>query len=96
LDFDSYWTGEAFREVDRLATDDHRQLAYYRTVGYFTDTPEPFADLGEIVTGRQAGRESPTERSMSINLGLAIEDVASARIIYQRALQSGVGTELPL
>ncbi|MFH1763515.1 MAG: ornithine cyclodeaminase family protein [Gemmatimonadota bacterium] len=96
LDFDSYWTGEAFREVDRLATDDHGQLAYYRTVGYFTDTPEPFADLGEIVTGRKAGRESPTERSMSINLGLAIEDVASARIIYQRALELGVGTDLPL
>jgi ornithine cyclodeaminase/alanine dehydrogenase-like protein (mu-crystallin family) len=36
------------------------------------------------------------ERSMSLNLGLAIEDVASARIIYDRALKLGVGTELPL
>jgi len=96
LDFDSYWTGEAFREVDRLATDDHGQLSYYRTVGYFTDTPEPYADLGEIVTGQRSGREDPAERSMSLNLGLAIEDVASARIIYERALASGVGTELPL
>ncbi len=33
---------------------------------------------------------------MSLNLGLAIEDVASARIIYQGPWQSGVGTELPL
>jgi ornithine cyclodeaminase/alanine dehydrogenase len=96
LDFDSYWTGEAFREVDKLATDDHGQLSYYREVGYFADTPEPYADLGEIVTRRKAGREDPAERSVSINLGLAIEDVATARIIYERALESGVGTELPL
>ena len=96
LDFDSYWTGEAFREVDKLATDDRDQLSYYRTAGYFGDTPEPYADLGEIVTGRRAGRETSAERSMSLNLGLAIEDVASARIIYERALESGVGVRLPL
>ena len=96
LDFDSYWTGEAFREVEKLATDDQGQFTYYRDVGYFADTPEPYADLGEIVTGRAPGRESPGERSMSLNLGLAIEDVASARIIYEKALATGVGTVLPL
>ncbi len=96
LDFDSYWTGEAFREVDKLATDDAGQLSYYRGVGYFADTPHPYADLGQIVTGRARGRETPTERTMSLNLGLAIEDVATARIIFQRALAAGVGTELPL
>jgi len=96
LDFDSYWAGDSFREVDKLATDDHGQLSYYRAAGYFSDTPEPYADLGEIVTGERVGREDPTERSMSLNLGLAIEDVASARIIYERALSAGVGAELPL
>ena len=96
LDFDSYWTGEAFQEVDKFATDDQGQLSYYRTVGYFSDTPEPYADLGEIVTGAKAGRETPLERSMSLNLGLAIEDVASAQLIHERAVEVGVGTELPL
>ena len=96
LDFDSYWTGDAFREVDKLATDDGGQLSYYREVGYFADTPHPYADLGQIVTGKAPGRESTSERTMSLNLGLAIEDVATARIIFQRALAAGVGTELPL
>jgi ornithine cyclodeaminase/alanine dehydrogenase-like protein (mu-crystallin family) len=96
LDFDSYWTGEAFREVDKLATDDAGQMAYYRKVGYFRQTPEPYADLGEILTGQRVGRESDSERTMSVNLGLAIEDVASARIIYGRAVEAGVGTVLPL
>lgn len=96
LDFDSYWSGEAFEEVDRLATDDRSQFSYYRTVGYFQRTPEPYADLGEIVTGGSPGRERSAERTMSLNLGLAIEDVASARIIYERAMEAGVGTDLPL
>ena len=96
LDFDSYWSGEAFREVDKLATDDKGQLSYYRDVGYFRETPEPYADLGEIVTGKLPGRENPDERTMSLNLGLAIEDVASAVLVYRRALESGVGALLPL
>jgi ornithine cyclodeaminase/alanine dehydrogenase len=96
LDFDSYWQGEALAEVDKLATDDRKQLDYYRTVGYFAQTPEPYADLGEIVAGRSPGRESDEERTLSINLGLALEDVATARLIYQRAREAGVGVPLPL
>ena len=82
--------------MDRLATDDRAQLSYYRTVGYFKETPDPYADLGEIVTGQADGREGSAERTMSLNLGLAIEDVASARLIYRRALAVGAGVELPL
>jgi ornithine cyclodeaminase/alanine dehydrogenase-like protein (mu-crystallin family) len=96
LDFDSYWTGEALGQVDKLATDDRGQLSYYRGVGYFKSTPQPYADLGDIVTGVAPGRESPEERTLSLNLGLAIEDVATARLIYTRAMSGGVGRDLPL
>ncbi len=96
LDFDSYWTGAAMTEVDKLATDDLGQLAYYREVGYFRDTPEPYGDLGEIVTGRKPGREGPEERTLSLNLGLAVEDVATALLLYRRAEAAGVGVDLPL
>lgn len=96
LDFDSYWTGDALAQVDRLATDDAGQLEYYRSVGYFGDTPQPYADLGEIVAGMAPGRESPEERTLSMNLGLAIEDVATALLIYRKAGEEGVGVELPL
>jgi len=96
LDFDSYWQGEAMKQVDKLATDDINQLNYYRTVGYFKDTPEPYADLGEIAAGKYPGRELDDERTMSINLGLALEDVTAAVKIYTRACQEGIGIELPL
>ncbi len=96
VDFDSYWQGEALREVDKLATDDLGQMEYYRRTGYFQSTPQPYADLGEIVAGKKPGREAAGERTLSINLGLALDDMATAIVIYKLAREKGIGTELPL
>jgi ornithine cyclodeaminase/alanine dehydrogenase len=96
VDFDSYWQGAALREMDKLATDDHAQMNYYRQEGYFRETPRAYADLGEIAAGKKPGRESEKERTASINLGLALDDMATAIRIYQRAKTKGIGTELPL
>jgi ornithine cyclodeaminase/alanine dehydrogenase len=96
LDFDSYWQGGALREVDKLATDDADQMSYYRGEGYFRNTPEPYADLGEIVAGAKPGRESDEERTISINLGLALDDMATAILIYRSARERGIGRELDL
>lgn len=96
VDFDSYWKGEALKQADKLATDDIGQMEYYRTVGYFKNTPKPYADLGEIVSGRKPGREKPEERTMSINLGIAPDDMATAVMIYKKAGEMGIGSELIL
>ena len=96
VDFDSFWQGTALKQADKLATDDISQMSYYRTAGYFADTPEPYADLGEIAAGRKPGRESDSERTIAINLGLALDDMATAPLIYKLAREKGIGTELPL
>jgi ornithine cyclodeaminase/alanine dehydrogenase-like protein (mu-crystallin family) len=84
------------READKLATDDVAQMDYYRSVGYFSDTPQPYADLGEIIAGKKPGREPGDDRTMTINLGLALEDMATGIRLYRRAREMGIGTELPL
>lgn len=94
VDFDSYWSGEALSQMDRISTDDLAQFEYYRSVGYFQSTPAPYADLGEIVTGKKPARENPSERILAINLGLAMDDMAVAPEIYRRAQQMGIGTWL--
>lgn len=96
LDFDSYWTGAALAEFDKIATDDLAQFRYYQQQGYFQSTPDPYADLGEIVTGLKPGRERDDERIMAMNLGLALEDMPVAVEIYRRAQARGVGTLLDL
>jgi ornithine cyclodeaminase/alanine dehydrogenase-like protein (mu-crystallin family) len=96
VDFDSYWHPEALAQMDKISTDDQAQFRYYRSSGYFQGTPEPYADLGEIVAGRKPGRQRADERTMAINLGLALDDMAVAPEIYRRARERGIGTWLAL
>ena len=84
------------KQMDRISTDDHGQFQYYKSVGYFQHTPDPYADLGELVAGLKPGRQSPTERTMAINLGLALDDMAVAPTIYSKAKEMGLGQVLEL
>jgi ornithine cyclodeaminase/alanine dehydrogenase len=96
VDFDSYWSGAALAQMDRISTDDHAQFQYYKSVGYFQQTPDPYADLGEMAAGLKPGRQNDKERTLAINLGLAMDDMAVAPEIYRRARQKDIGTWLPL
>jgi ornithine cyclodeaminase/alanine dehydrogenase len=96
VDFDSYWSAGALGEMDKISTDDHAQFKYYRSVGYFQDTPDPYGDLGEIVIGSVPRREHVDERIIAINLGLAIDDMAVAPEIYRKAIELGIGEQLQL
>ncbi len=96
VDFDSYFTGPALEQADKLATDDIEQMRYYRSVGYFKETPEPYADLGEIAAGKKPGRGSADERTITMNLGLALDDMATAPLVYNEAVKKGIGVELLL
>jgi len=96
VDFDSYWHPEAMKQTSKFCTDDTEQLLHYQQVGYFQDIPPIHADLGELVVGKKAGRQRADERTMTANLGLAIDDMAVAPILYRRALEKGIGRKLPL
>jgi len=96
VDFDSYWHADAMRETTKFCTDDTQQLRHYQQTGYFQEIPMLYADLGELVTGQKPGRETPTERTMTTNLGLALDDMAVAPIIFRKAVEKELGTWLPL
>ena len=53
-------------------------------------------ELGELVTGKAAGRASRSDLTLFKSLGIALEDVAFAELVYQRALAAGVGRPLPI
>jgi ornithine cyclodeaminase/alanine dehydrogenase-like protein (mu-crystallin family) len=96
VDFDSYWHSDAMAESDKFCTDDIDQLRHYQQNGYFQNIPALHADLGELVVGQKSGRESAAERTMTANLGLALDDMAVAPIIFQKAVEKGIGAWLPL
>ncbi len=54
------------------------------------------AEIGEVFAGVHPGRTGPREITLFKSLGLAVEDVATARFVYQRAVGRGVGETLTL
>ena len=96
VDFDSYWHPDAIAQTAKFCTDDTAQFQQYREFGYFQKVPDLYADLGELVSNQKPGRQTPDERTMTANLGLALDDMAVAPLIYQRALEQGIGTWLDL
>ena len=54
------------------------------------------AELGAVVAGRAAGRTPATGVTVFDSTGLAVQDVAAARVIYDRATAEDVGTEFDL
>ncbi len=96
VDFDSYWAGAAMKEANKFCTDDVPQMEHYQSIGYFQDIPPIYATVGELVAGKKRGRENATERTMTCNLGLALDDMATAPIVYRCAVERGIGTWLEM
>jgi len=95
VDYNVAWKSELCQRVDKLVTDDVGQMNYYRTKGYFEGVPEAW-DLGDVVAGKKPGRESDAERTMSMCMGIGIDDAVTSKLIYETAKTRGVGVELPL
>ncbi len=52
------------------------------------------AELGEVIAGRKAGRTSDEEIIIFDSTGMALQDVAAAAIVYERAIAAGMGIVL--
>lgn len=48
-------------------------------------------ELGELVLGRVEGRQSNEEITIFKSLGMAVEDVSTAELVYRRAAERGIG-----
>jgi ornithine cyclodeaminase/alanine dehydrogenase-like protein (mu-crystallin family) len=96
VDYDSYWQSAALQLADRFYTDDMDQFIYHKQLGFFAGTPTVTGDLGDVVTGKVPARRDEQERLVAMNLGIGLDDVATARILYDRALAKGIGQVLPL
>ena len=93
LDFDATVMPSVARTADGMWVDDGEQFEYYRRQGHFARMPKRYEELAALVsTGK--GRRAAADRYLVVNLGVAIEDMATAQLLYRRALERDVGTVL--
>jgi hypothetical protein len=55
-----------------------------------------YAELGDIIAGKKAGRESDEEITIFDSTGLAIQDLATATLVYKKAKEKNLGFEVEL
>jgi alanine dehydrogenase len=55
-----------------------------------------WGDICEIVAGLKQGRTSPDEITVFTSTGLAIQDAATAKIAYKKALQQKIGKQIDI
>ena len=93
---------DVFLKADKVVVDDWDQCNREKKVlhelvqeGHFS-RGQLHAELGQILIGQRPGRESNEEIILLNPIGIAIEDVACAHAIYQKALSAQVGIQLDL
>lgn len=52
------------------------------------------AEIGEILAGKKPGRTRSDEITLYKAVGIAIQDVATAHLVYRKALERKVGTDI--
>lgn len=88
--------------ADKIIVDDWEQcihsdrvLARMHREG-LVDRNSIHGEFGEIISGKLPGREFPEERIFFNPFGLAIEDLAVSKMVYDRAIELGVGQRIQL
>ena len=57
---------------------------------------DTITEVGEVLAGTRPGRTSERDITVYKSTGHAVEDAATARLVYDRALAEGAGVNLPL
>jgi alanine dehydrogenase len=53
-------------------------------------------EIGEVLAGTKLGRQAKDDLTLYKSVGIAIQDVATANLVYQKALKQGVGTNVEI
>ncbi|MGB3634312.1 MAG: ornithine cyclodeaminase family protein [Rubrobacteraceae bacterium] len=59
-----------------------------------TILPEAVYELGQVIAGHVPGRHGPEDITFFASQGLALEDMAASRIVYDRAIAQDVGRDI--
>lgn len=94
IDYDSYWTPGAMQSMARIVTDDRGQIEHLKEFGLFLGVPRLDGELADIAVGRLTPRNSPADRVLCFNLGIAVEDLVTAIDVYRRAVKNEAGIYL--
>ncbi|MGO9829525.1 MAG: ornithine cyclodeaminase family protein [Myxococcaceae bacterium] len=93
LDTDAVQRGRLYTDCRDSCLNESGDFLIPRGAGAFGEN-HLLGEVGEVLTGKLPGRLSDADVTIFKSLGIAIEDLASAHAIHQRALATGSGVWL--
>lgn len=92
---------DVIETADKVVVDDWEELKHrgVETISIMFnqglyDGSKIHANIGEVVAGAKSGRENANEFIYFNSVGMGIQDVALASVIYQKAVEKNIGTKL--
>jgi alanine dehydrogenase len=85
----------------KIVIDDHEQCTHSGEINVawgegLLDDGDVHGELGDVVAGALDGRTDADGVTVFDSTGLAIQDVAAAHVVYERAEREGIGARFPL
>ena len=97
LDCHTAFEDAIYKRSDKYYLDSIEQHELLAGYGYYPyGLPKVTGETGGAAAGICAGRENRDELVIFNNVGMAVEDLMCARMIFDRALDKGLGIKLPL
>ncbi len=94
VDLGRSWKLEAMSSFDVIATDDRKNSLEQQAQGIMPAVGDFHADLAALASGTYPGRAGEAQRTAFIFPGFALSDLAIAALLYEAAVERGVGTDL--
>jgi len=85
------------KKADKIVVDSLKQCSRLGEVHHALedgtiDEKDVHAELGEVLLGKKAGRENDDEITVCDLTGIAVQDVVTSQLVYERALKKKIGT----
>ncbi len=97
LDCHSVYEDAVYKSATHYYMDSIEEHMLLVDYGYYPNgLPEITGETGALAAGLVPGRSSRDDLMIFNNVGMASEDMMCARLIFDRALEKGIGLKLPL
>ena len=95
LDTEAVRRARLFVDLRESAMNEAGDFLIPRSEGAIADD-HILGELGDLLAGLVVGRQNSGEITLFKSLGLAVEDVAAIRHVYEKALAAGAGTRVTI
>ncbi|MBG9387975.1 ornithine cyclodeaminase family protein [Caenimonas aquaedulcis] len=94
IDVARSWKHEGLRDLELTVVDDEAMKHYAKPGNFIPELDHADATLSDLVGKGHPGRVDSRQRAMLFSSGSAVADLAIATLIYERAINTGIGTRL--